>query len=39
MDGVHYESLEAAVEAGASVIKYGAFISQVVDFVIIALVK
>ena len=36
--GVKYESLDAAVEAGAAVIKYGAFISQVIDFVIIALV-
>ena len=38
LDGVKYETLEAATEAGAAVIKYGAFISQIVDFFIIALI-
>ena len=31
-----YESLEAATAAGAPVIKYGAFINSVLDFVIVA---
>lgn len=33
-----YETLKAAEEAGAPVIKYGAFIQSIVDFVIIAFV-
>jgi len=33
-----YDSLDAAVEAGAPVIKYGAFINTVIDFIIIAFV-
>jgi large conductance mechanosensitive channel len=31
-----YESLEAAIAAGAPVIKYGAFVNTVLDFVIVA---
>jgi large conductance mechanosensitive channel len=33
-----FESLAAAVEAGAPIIKYGAFIQTVLDFVIVAFV-
>ncbi len=32
----HYETLAQAVEAGAPVIKYGAFINTVLDFLIVA---
>ena len=38
LDGASYESLTAAEEAGAALVKYGAFIQNVVDFVIIAFV-
>ena len=38
LDGNHYDTLSAAEEAGASVIKYGSFISAVINFVIMALV-
>ena len=38
MDGVKYESLAAAQEAGAAVVQYGNFISQVINFVIMAFV-
>lgn len=37
LDGVKYESAELAKESGATVINYGAFITNVVDFLIIAL--
>lgn len=37
LGSVEYESLEAAEKAGAPLIKYGAFINTVVDFLIIAL--
>jgi len=36
-DDTKYESLDKAREAGASVFAYGAFIQQVVDFLIVAL--
>lgn len=36
LDGVTYESLEAAKEAGAATITYGNFIQAVINFVIIA---
>ena len=36
LDGNAYESLEAAKEAGAPLLMYGAFFQTVVDFVIIA---
>jgi large conductance mechanosensitive channel len=38
LDGNTYESLAAAEEAGAAIMKYGAFMQNIVDFVIIALV-
>jgi len=38
LDGNSYDSLAAAEEAGAAVMKYGAFLQNVVDFVIIAFV-
>ena len=38
MDGVKYESLSAAQEAGAAVVQYGNFISQIINFVIMAFV-
>ena len=38
LDGNTYESLAAAEEAGAAVMKYGAFFQNAVDFVIIAFV-
>lgn len=37
-DGNTYATADAAIEAGAGVIKYGAFISQVIDFLIIAII-
>jgi large conductance mechanosensitive channel len=38
LDGKTYETLAAAQEAGAAIMKYGAFIQAVIDFVIIAFV-
>lgn len=38
LDGQSYASLEAAETAGAAVIKYGSFISNVINFIIMALV-
>ncbi len=38
LGGATYESLAAAEEAGAAVIKYGAFFQTIIDFVIIAFV-
>ena len=38
VDGLQYESMEAAAEAGVGVVKYGLFISNIIDFIIIALV-
>jgi len=38
LDGNTYATLAEAEEAGAAVLKYGSFISQIVDFLIIALV-
>lgn len=38
LDGNTYESLAAAEEAGAAVMKYGAFLQNAFDFVIIAFV-
>lgn len=37
-DGGKYLTVEEAIEAGSGVIQYGSFISQVVDFFIIAVV-
>lgn len=36
LDGNSYESLAVAEEAGAAVFKYGAFIQNIIDFLIIA---
>lgn len=36
LDGTSYNTLSAAEEAGAAVLKYGAFIQTVLDFLIIA---
>ena len=36
LDGTSYNTLQAAEEAGAAVLKYGAFIQSVIDFLIIA---
>ena len=36
LDGTQYATLEAAKEAGAATLNYGAFIQSVVDFVIVA---
>jgi large conductance mechanosensitive channel len=38
LGGASYDSLAAAEEAGAAIVKYGSFIQTIVDFVIIALV-
>lgn len=37
LDGNHYATVEAAAEAGAATLNYGAFIQSVIDFLIIAL--
>ncbi len=38
LDGNHYDSLKAAQDAGAAVIKYGSFLSALINFIIVALV-
>lgn len=38
LDGNEYATLEAAQAAGAAVIRYGSFISNVINFIIMALV-
>ena len=38
LSGTHYASLAEAQAAGAAVVKYGAFINTVLDFVIVAVV-
>jgi large conductance mechanosensitive channel len=38
LDGNHYDSLAAAEAAGGNILKYGSFISAVINFIIIALV-
>ncbi len=38
LDGQEYATLEAAESAGAAVVKYGSFISNVINFIIMALV-
>lgn len=38
LDGKYYDSLALAEASGAAVLKYGLFISKLVDFLIIALV-
>ena len=37
LNGQHYENLEAAKKAGASVMTYGNFVQAVINFIIIAL--
>lgn len=37
LDGQHYASIEAATEAGVGTLNYGAFIQNIIDFVLIAL--
>jgi len=37
LGSAHFETLDAAEKAGAPVVKYGLFISTLVDFVIVAL--
>jgi large conductance mechanosensitive channel len=37
LDGIKYESIEAATEAGATVINYGQFLTNIVDFLMVAL--
>lgn len=36
LNGVHYETLKQAKDAGASTLNYGLFLNSVIDFVIIA---
>lgn len=36
LDGNHYATLEAAKEAGAATLNYGVFLTNILDFVIIA---
>ena len=38
LDGKHYETLKAAEDAGAAVLKYGTLISAIINFIIMALV-
>ena len=38
LDGTEYATLEAAEAAGAAVIKYGSFLSNVINFIIMAFV-
>lgn len=38
LDGSHYETLDAAEAAGAAVFKYGSFISNIINFIIMAFV-
>lgn len=37
LDGNTYATLEAATEAGASTLRYGAFITAIIDFLLIAI--
>ena len=37
LDGIKYETVEAAKEAGATIINYGQFLTNIVDFLMIAL--
>lgn len=38
LDGQHYASAQAATDAGVGVLSYGAFITNVINFILIALV-
>lgn len=37
LDGQHYASVEAAAQAGVGTLNYGAFIQNIIDFVLVAL--
>jgi large conductance mechanosensitive channel len=37
LNGAHFDTLSAAKEAGAPVLMYGAFLTQLIDFLLIAL--
>ena len=37
LDGASYASLDAATQAGAPLLKYGAFLQNVIDFLLVAL--
>lgn len=37
LDGVKYETIDAAKEAGATIINYGQFLTNIVDFLMVAL--
>ena len=38
LDGVKYESIDAAKEAGAAIISYGALINSVINFLILSII-
>lgn len=38
LDGNHYETIEAAKEAGIATINYGSFITNIIDFLLVAIV-
>ena len=38
LDGNHYESIEAAKKAGVATINYGSFLTNVIDFLLVAIV-
>lgn len=38
VDGKHYDSIEAAKEAGTATINYGSFLTNVIDFLLVAIV-
>ncbi len=38
VDGNHYDSIEAAKEAGTATINYGSFLTNVIDFLLVAIV-
>ena len=38
LDGNHYDTIDAAVSANAAILKYGSFISAIINFLIVAFV-
>lgn len=38
LDGNHYDTIEAAKEAGVATINYGSFLTNVIDFLLVAIV-
>lgn len=38
LDGKHYETIDAAKEAGAATVNYGVFLTNVIDFLLVAIV-